>query len=91
MKAARMKSNTSTLAAIIDRGQPDPKTAWPFVSSVETNPLIKAKTAYTTPRIPVDIASQLFIGDVKPKPGDLMLARVDAACGEKPATDHVFR
>jgi hypothetical protein len=77
MTAIKMKSNTSTLTAIIDRGQPDTKTTWPLVSPLGTNRLIKAKAAYTTRRVPVDKASHLVIGDVKPKPGDLVLARVD--------------
>jgi len=47
------------------------------VSPIDAQRLLKAKAAYTTRRIPVSEAGYLISGDVKPVPGDLMLARVD--------------
>ena len=77
MEAIKMKSNTSKLATITDRGQPVTKIPRPFVSPIETNRLIKAKAAYTTRRVPISKAVHLISGDVVPAPGDLVLARVD--------------
>lgn len=72
-----MKSSASKLATLANTRQSDTETTHPLVTSIETRRLLKAKAAYTTRRIPVSDAGSLIRGNIIPKPGDLVLARVD--------------
>lgn len=72
-----MKSSTSKLATLTNTRPSDTDLPRPLVTPVDTRRLLKAKAAYTTRRIPVSDAGYLISGDIIPKPGDLVLARVD--------------
>lgn len=72
-----MTSHTSKLTAISDGTLLDTRAIRPIVEPVARKRLVKAKAAYTTRRVPINEASYLISGDVIPKSGDLVLARVD--------------
>ncbi|RLA13764.1 MAG: hypothetical protein DRQ59_04610 [Gammaproteobacteria bacterium] len=58
-------------------GQFTKRTTRSLVIPVETKRLLKAKAAYTTRRMPVIDTSYLISGEILPRPGDLVFARVD--------------
>jgi len=72
-----MVSSTIKLATQGSMKQCTDRCTRSMVIPVETGRLLKAKAAYTTRRIPLIDANYLISGEVIPKPGDLVLARID--------------
>ena len=72
-----MDQGNNRLTAIPTRQPGDPEGSRSHVKPLETTRLVRAKAAYTTRRVPFSTASHLIEGDVRPSPGDLVLARVE--------------
>jgi hypothetical protein len=72
-----MDQGNNRLTAIATRKPGDPEVSRSHVKPLETTRLVRAKAAYTTRRVPFSTASHLIEGDVRPSPGDLVLARVE--------------
>lgn len=77
MHGIERESDVSRLTTIDHKEQPATNVAPAKVSLLETKRLMKAKAAYTTRRVPLREVSHLINGNVKPAPGDMVLARVD--------------